>query len=112
MRPPRLKQPAGILSNKAASDKEWLYTTVRDFFSLIPPDLWATAQGRPILYFDVDDSFYWCDDFPLSVEVTFLDNGMATVGLDYHQPPHNVKYKFTTHESKCWVIEKCQNELE
>lgn len=30
--------------------REWLYVTARDFFSLIPPDLWATVDGRPILW--------------------------------------------------------------
>ena len=30
--------------------KEWLYTTARDFFALIPPDLWATIDGRPLLW--------------------------------------------------------------
>ncbi len=30
--------------------KEWLYTTARDFFAMIPPDLWATIDGRPLLW--------------------------------------------------------------
>ncbi|MBN1442822.1 MAG: DUF5010 domain-containing protein [Planctomycetes bacterium] len=29
---------------------EWLYVTVRDFFSLIPPDLWAAVDGRPLVW--------------------------------------------------------------
>ncbi len=36
-----LREPKGL---------EWLYTTARDFFSLIPPDLWATIEGRPVLW--------------------------------------------------------------
>lgn len=30
--------------------KEWLYVSARDFFSLIPHDLWATVGGRPLLW--------------------------------------------------------------
>jgi hypothetical protein len=31
--------------------KEWFYTAIRDFFSLIPPDKWARIDGRPIIFF-------------------------------------------------------------
>jgi len=30
--------------------KAWFYVTIRDFFSLIPPRLWATIDGRPIVF--------------------------------------------------------------
>lgn len=30
--------------------REWLYLSVRDFYSLIPPDLWATIEGRPLVW--------------------------------------------------------------
>ena len=30
--------------------REWLYLSVRDFYSLIPPDLWATIDGRPLVW--------------------------------------------------------------
>jgi hypothetical protein len=30
--------------------KEWFYTPVRDFFSLIPPAKWARIDGRPIIF--------------------------------------------------------------
>ncbi len=29
--------------------KQWFYTSIRDFFSLIPPRLWALMDGRPII---------------------------------------------------------------
>ncbi len=29
--------------------KEWFYATIRDFFSLIPPRLWALIDGRPVV---------------------------------------------------------------
>lgn len=28
--------------------KDWFYTTIRDFFSLIPPKMWAMREGGPI----------------------------------------------------------------
>ncbi len=30
--------------------KLWFYTTIRDFFSLIPPRMWATRGGGPIVF--------------------------------------------------------------
>ena len=30
--------------------KEWFYTPIRDFFSLIPPAKWARVDGRPIVF--------------------------------------------------------------
>lgn len=30
--------------------KEWFYTPVRDFFSLIPPAKWARVDGKPIVF--------------------------------------------------------------
>ena len=31
--------------------KDWLYTTIRDFFSMIPPSKWARVDGRPVVFF-------------------------------------------------------------
>jgi hypothetical protein len=33
-----------------ADGRAWFYVTVRDFFSLVPPKLWATVEGRPIVF--------------------------------------------------------------
>ncbi|MBI4579866.1 MAG: DUF5010 domain-containing protein [Planctomycetes bacterium] len=30
--------------------REWFYVTIRDFFSMIPPDKWARVDGRPIVF--------------------------------------------------------------
>ncbi|MBI3919833.1 MAG: DUF5010 domain-containing protein [Armatimonadetes bacterium] len=35
------------LSNDAG--KNWFYATIRDFFSFIPPKMWAAIDGRPIV---------------------------------------------------------------
>jgi hypothetical protein len=29
--------------------KEWFYASIRDFFSVIPPSLWALIDGRPVV---------------------------------------------------------------
>jgi len=34
---------------RAPAGRAWFYATVRDFFSLIPPKLWATVDGRPLV---------------------------------------------------------------
>lgn len=33
-----------------AAGRAWFYVTIRDFFSLIPPKLWATIDGRPLVF--------------------------------------------------------------
>ena len=30
--------------------KDWFYTAIRDFFSLIPPSKWARVDGKPIVF--------------------------------------------------------------
>ena len=30
--------------------REWFYTPIRDFFSLVPPEKWARVDGRPIVF--------------------------------------------------------------
>jgi len=30
--------------------KQWFYHTIRDYFSLIPPRMWAMIDGRPIIF--------------------------------------------------------------
>lgn len=30
--------------------REWFYITIRDFFSMIPPDKWARVDGKPIVF--------------------------------------------------------------
>jgi len=30
--------------------RQWLYTCIRDFFSLIPPEKWARVDGKPIIF--------------------------------------------------------------
>lgn len=32
-----------------AAGKQWFYATIRDFFSLIPPKMWAAVERRPII---------------------------------------------------------------
>ena len=29
--------------------KQWFYASIRDFFSMIPPRLWALVDGRPVV---------------------------------------------------------------
>ena len=29
--------------------KQWFYATIRDFFSFVPPKMWAAIEGRPIV---------------------------------------------------------------
>lgn len=45
--------------------REWFYVTIRDFFSLIPPEKWARIDGRPIVFLytaafahDIDEELF------------------------------------------------------
>ena len=33
-----------------ADGRAWFYVTIRDFFSLVPRPMWATVEGRPIVF--------------------------------------------------------------
>ncbi|MBE3068683.1 MAG: DUF5010 domain-containing protein [Planctomycetes bacterium] len=33
-----------------ADGRAWFYATIRNFFSLVPPRLWATVEGRPLVF--------------------------------------------------------------
>lgn len=33
-----------------ADGRAWFYVTIRDVFSLVPPSMWATVEGRPIVF--------------------------------------------------------------
>jgi hypothetical protein len=34
----------------SADGRAWFYVTIRDFFSLVPPPMWATVESRPIVF--------------------------------------------------------------
>jgi hypothetical protein len=34
---------------RTTEGKDWFYTTIRDFFSFVPPRMWAAVEGRPIV---------------------------------------------------------------
>lgn len=47
--------PGGNLAQRhvdvsTADGRAWLYVTLRDYYSLIPPRLWATIDGRPLVF--------------------------------------------------------------
>lgn len=43
--------PANVHVNLTTTQgKEWFYHTIRDYFSLIPPRMWAMIDGHPIVF--------------------------------------------------------------
>ena len=42
--------------------REWFYVTIRDFFSMIPPDKWARVDGDPIVFLYAADFAKAVDD--------------------------------------------------
>ena len=42
-----------------------------------------TRHAGRYIYFDVDDSFYWASEVPVTIEITFFDEGTGSFGLDY-----------------------------
>ncbi len=64
--------------------KEWLYVSARDFFSLIPPDLWATVEGRPIVWL-------YSAGFARRQDPTALDHLRRAFEADFGVRPFVVK---------------------
>lgn len=57
--------------------REWFYATIRDFFSLIPPDKWARIDGKPIVFLYAAEFAKAVDDklFPDTQRRFFKDFG-------------------------------------
>ncbi|HOQ87045.1 MAG TPA: DUF5010 domain-containing protein [Phycisphaerae bacterium] len=43
-------QPGEKIDLTTDAGREWFYVTIRDFFSMIPPDKWARIDGKPIVF--------------------------------------------------------------
>ena len=50
----QMPEPPGIhnihVDLSTEDGKRWFYATIRDFFSLIPPRMWAMYDGKPIIF--------------------------------------------------------------
>jgi len=64
--------------------KEWLYVSARDFFSLVPPDLWATMEGKPILWL-------YSAGFARKQDPSALDYLRGEIRKDFGVEPYLVK---------------------
>lgn len=42
--------PSGGIDLSTTAGKAWFYVTIRNYFSMIPPQLWATIDSKPIVY--------------------------------------------------------------
>jgi len=49
--PPLVEAHSRLQDEGQDFGKDWFYTAIRDFFSLIPPAKWARVEGRPIIFF-------------------------------------------------------------
>jgi hypothetical protein len=43
-------RPGGRIDLTTPEGRDWFYATIRDFFSMIPPEKWARVDGRPIIF--------------------------------------------------------------
>ena len=64
--------------------KQWLYNTIRDYFSLIPPQMWAMVDGRPII-------FLYSAAFAAKQDPAALDYVYASFEKDFACRPYIVK---------------------
>ena len=81
-----------------AKGLDWLYTTVRDFFALVPPDLWATVEGRPIVWL-------YAAGFARAQNPQALDYVRREFGRDFGVTPYIVKeisWKGTAAATYAW----------
>jgi len=42
--------PDGPVDLRTELGKEWFYTTIRDFWAMVPPSLWAMVEGKPLIF--------------------------------------------------------------
>lgn len=56
--------------------REWFYMTIRDFFSMIPPQKWARVDGRPIV-------FLYTASFAKAVDARLFDDTRKRFEKDF-----------------------------
>lgn len=56
--------------------QEWFYATIRDFFSMIPPDKWARIDGRPII-------FLYSGGFAAKIDERLFDDARKRFAADF-----------------------------
>lgn len=77
--------PAGKHVDLTTLDgKKWFYHTIRDYFSLVPPYMWATIDGRPII-------FLYSAAFAAKQDPTALDYVYQSFEKDFACRPYIVK---------------------
>ena len=67
-----------------AEGKQWLYHTIRDYFSLIPPRMWAMVDGSPII-------FLYSAAFAAKQDPAALDYVYTSFEKDFACRPYIVK---------------------
>ena len=55
---------------------DWFYVTIRDFFSMVPPEKWARIDGRPIV-------FLYAASFAAKVDDTILEDTRRRFRADF-----------------------------
>ncbi len=69
---------------KTEFGKDWFYTPIRDFFSIIPPSKWARVDGRPIV-------FLYAAAFAKKQDPKQFDYVRRRFGNDFDMEPFIVK---------------------
>ncbi len=64
--------------------KDWFYTTIRDFFSLVPPKMWAMRDGGPIV-------FLYAAAFAKAHDATLFADLDARFAADFACEPYLVR---------------------
>lgn len=64
--------------------KQWFYNTIRDYFSIVPPRLWAAIDGRPII-------FLYSSAFAAKQDPNALDFVYRSFERDFACKPYIVK---------------------
>jgi hypothetical protein len=77
-------QPNKHVDLTTIDGKQWLYHTIRDYFSLIPPRMWALIEGRPII-------LLYSAAFALKQDPKALDYVYESFEKDFACRPYIVK---------------------
>lgn len=56
--------------------REWFYVTIRDFFSMIPPEKWARIDDKPII-------FLYAGSFAAGIDAKLYDDARARFKSDF-----------------------------
>ncbi len=75
--------------------RDWFYVTIRDFFSMIPPDKWARVDGKPVI-------FLYSGSFAAAIDDKLFEDMRARFKRDFATDVYLVRHSDWPGRADAW----------